>query len=140
MTALIDERRSTPAWMPLALRAAAIYNLCCALALSLWPTPIFQWLAMPATPAAMIQCIGMMVGVYALAYWIAARDLRRYWPLIVVGLLGKTLGPLGFLYHALTGALAWRSGLLVLGNDLIWWLPFWGMMAYAFRHRHEWRA
>jgi len=124
-----------PAWMIAVLRAAAVYNLLYALALSLWPQQIFDWLEMPHTPTPMIQCIGMMVGVYALGYWVAAQDLRRYWPLVAVGLLGKTLGPLGFLYHALNGVFVWRSGLFVLFSDLIWWPPFWWIGIYAIRNR-----
>jgi hypothetical protein len=124
-----------PAWMPLTLRLAALYNLLYAVALSLWPAQIFDALHLPATPDPMIRCIGMMVGVYAFGYWIAAQDLRRYWPLVVVGLLGKTLGPLGFLHGALTGVFEWRSGFFVLFSDLIWWAPFWAMTLYGIRHR-----
>jgi hypothetical protein len=127
---------NAPGWMPAALRLAAAYNLLYALALSIWPSQIFDALHLPTTPDVMIRCIGMMVGVYALAYWIAATDILRYWPLVVVGLLGKTLGPLGFLHGALTGIFEWRSVLFVLFSDLIWWAPFWAITIYGFRHRH----
>src|SRR5437764_5771863 len=33
----------------------------------------------------------MMVSVYGLAYWIGADDPVRYWPMVAVGLLGRTL-------------------------------------------------
>jgi hypothetical protein len=123
---------SAPNWMPLVLRLAALYNLLYAIVLSLWPAQLFNLLRLPATPDVIIRCIGMMVGVYALAYWIAAQDVPRYWPLVAVGLLGKTLGPLGFLHGALTGALSWRSGFFVLFSDLIWWPAFWVMTVYGF--------
>lgn len=132
--------RRTPAFMANVLRVAALYNLLYAVALTLWPAQIFHWLGMPGTPNPIIQCIGMMVGVYALAYWIAAEDLLRYWPLVVVGLIGKTLGPLGFLYNALTGVFSWHSGFFVVFSDLVWWVPFWWMSVYAFRLRHAWLA
>ena len=131
-------RHTAPAWMAAALRLAALYNLAYAIVLSLWPAQIFNWLAMPATPDAIVRCIGMMVGVYALAYWIAAQDLLRYWPLVVVGLVGKTLGPAGFFYGALTGVLEWRSGWFVAFSDLAWWVPFWAMTLFAFKHRDNW--
>jgi hypothetical protein len=38
--------------------------------------------------------------------------------------LGKTLGPVGFLFAALSGDLPWTGVLTVVTNDLIWWLPF----------------
>jgi hypothetical protein len=125
--------RPAPAWMPAVLRAAALYNLLYALALALWPVQIFAALHLPLTPPVMIRCIGMMVGVYALGYWVAAQDPRRYWPLIAVGLLGKTLGPLGFVHGALSGALEWRSVWFVAFSDLIWWAPFWVMTVRGFR-------
>ncbi|MGT2494433.1 hypothetical protein ACU4GD_38060 [Cupriavidus basilensis] len=84
-----------PAWMPAVLRLAALYNLLYAIALSLWPSQIFDWLGMPATPDAMIRCIGMMVGVYALGYWIAAQDMLRYWPLVGGGPGGQDAGAAG---------------------------------------------
>lgn len=127
-----------PRWMPLTLKLAALYNLGYALVLALWPQQVFHGLQMPATPTPIIQCIGMMVGIYALAYWIAAQDLLRYWPLVVVGLLGKTLGPLGFFHGALTGVFAWHSIWFVAFSDLIWWLPFWVMSLYGWRHRQDW--
>lgn len=129
-----DPVPAVPGWMPVVLRLAALYNLLYAVALSLWPSQIFDWLGMPATPDAMIRCIGMMVGVYALGYWIAAQDMLRYWPLVAVGLVGKTLGPMGFLHGALTGVFAWKSGLFVLFSDLAWWVPFWGMTLFALKH------
>jgi hypothetical protein len=64
------------------------------------------------------------VGVYAPAYRWAARDPWRHRHLIVIGLLGKVLGPLGFLWAAAKGELPWSFGWVNLTNDLIWWLPF----------------
>lgn len=126
-------KNDIPAWMPWVLRIAALYNLLYALLLTIWPTQTFEWLQMPATPEVMIRCIGMMVGIYALGYWIAAQDVLRYWPLVAVGIVGKTLGPLGFLQAALSGVLPWHSGMMLLFNDLIWWLPFWIIVVHCLR-------
>jgi len=122
-----------PAWMPWILRVAALYNLAYALLLALWPTQVFDWLQMPTTPDVMIRCIGMMVGIYALGYWIAAQDILRYWPLVLVGIVGKTLGPIGFLQSALSGVLPWHSGIMLVFNDLIWWVPFWMIVLHCLR-------
>lgn len=59
-----------------------------------------------------------------------------------VGFVGKTFGPIGFLYTALLGGLPWAFGLTILTNDLIWWPAFW---SFAFRHaiepvREAWRT
>jgi hypothetical protein len=70
------------------------------------------------------QCIGMIVAVYGFGYIVAASDPFRHWPIIAVGLLGKVLGPLGFLDSAISGSLPISFGLICVFNDLIWWLPF----------------
>jgi len=127
----------TPNWMPWLLRAAALYNVLYAILLSVWPAQVFIWLQMPETPDVMIRCIGMMVGVYALGYWIAAQDIVRYWPLVAVGIVGKTLGPIGFLASALSDAMPWHSGIMLIFNDLIWWVPFWLIVVYCLRVQEQ---
>ncbi len=122
-----------PRWMNLVMRAAGLYNLGYCLLLTFWPTETFRWLGMPETPDIMIRLIGMMVGVYALCYWIAGSDPVKYWPLVAVGIVGKTLGPLGFAYGLWVGVFAWQGGLMILFNDLIWWIPFWWVVLYALR-------
>ncbi len=69
-------------------------------------------------------CIGMIVGAYGLGYMIAARDPARHWPIVLVGLLGKILGPIGFVGAAVRGQLPWSMGVTILTNDLVWWIPF----------------
>jgi hypothetical protein len=41
-----------------------------------------------------------------------------------VGLTGKVLGPIGFALLLARGAWPVRAGVLVLTNDLVWWVPF----------------
>ncbi|HZP82139.1 MAG TPA: hypothetical protein VFB21_10900 [Chthonomonadaceae bacterium] len=50
------------------------------------------------------QCGGRIVGVYGIGYACAARDPLRHWPIVLVGLIGQLLGPLGFLLAARLGA------------------------------------
>ncbi|MCA9189753.1 MAG: hypothetical protein KDA99_29220, partial [Planctomycetales bacterium] len=71
---------------------------------------------------------------YGIGYAIAARDAARHWPIILVGLLGKILGPVGFLQAAWAGHLPWSWGIVNLANDLIWWLPFSAILYLAYRH------
>src|SRR5690606_22323944 len=70
------------------------------------------------------QCVGMIVGVYGIGYLIAAADPYRHWPIVLVGLLGKVFGPIGFAMALAQGSLPPLFGLTLLTNDLIWWLPF----------------
>lgn len=106
--------------------AAAIYNLAWGAVVSLFPNALFRLAGMePSNYPALVQCLGMVVGVYAPAYYLVARDPARYGPFIWIGLLGKTLGPVGFLVSALRGDLPWAFGVTILTNDLIWWPVFW---------------
>jgi hypothetical protein len=70
------------------------------------------------------QCVGMIVGVYGVGYWIAASDPKRHWPIVLVGLLGKIFGPIGFIQAYFAGEFNAKFGLTILTNDLIWWIPF----------------
>jgi len=70
------------------------------------------------------QCIGMIVGVYGIGYYLAAKDPARHWPVVFVGLLGKILGPIGFADAIVRGTLPLGFGWHIIFNDLIWWIPF----------------
>lgn len=107
------------------LIAAGIYNLAWGAAVVLFPEAPFRLLDLPAPDYIMIwQCLGMVIGVYGVGYLAASRDPLRHWPIVLVGLLGKIFGPIGFLYYAARGDLPWAAGLTILTNDLIWWYPF----------------
>jgi peroxiredoxin len=126
---------TAPAWAKNALYAAAIYNLIWGAIVIVAPLAIFRWAAMEEPRYPQIwQCVGMIVGVYGVGYWIAARDPFRHWPIILVGFLGKILGPIGFLDAALKGTLPWAWGATIITNDLIWWVPFASLLYLAFRH------
>jgi hypothetical protein len=107
------------------LRLAAAYNILWGGAVVLFPLLPFRWAGYPEPNYPQIwQCVGMIVGVYGVGYAIAARNPLVHWPIVLVGLLGKLFGPVGFLYYALRGALPWGFGWTILTNDLLWWLPF----------------
>lgn len=108
----------------LILFLAAIYNLAWGAIISFDPQLIL--FGNPETPfiLILIRCIGMLVGVYGIAYYFASKAPVRYWPLIFVGFIGKVLGPIGSAYYILTGELTSRFLYVNLLNDLIWLIPF----------------
>jgi hypothetical protein len=104
---------------------AAAYNVVFGAWAVVWPRAFFDLFAMdaPRYPA-IWQCLGMVVGVYGLGYAYAARRPDRAYPFIALGLLGKTLGPVGWVATVHAGEWPVRTFTLILFNDLVWWLPF----------------
>jgi hypothetical protein len=114
-----------PRWASLWLHVAAAYNLLWGAWVIAFPTHYFTLVGMdPPRYPELWQCVGMIVGVYGIGYAVAARDPLRHWPIVLVGLLGKVLGPIGFLQAILKGPLPWGFGWTLLTNDLVWWVPF----------------
>ena len=112
-------------WMRVVLGAAGIYNLLWGSWVVLFPAALFEWVGMtPINYPEIWQCVGMIVGVYGVGYLIAARDPVRFWPIVLVGLLGKVLGPAGMFLSISRGSLPDRMGWMCVANDLIWWGPF----------------
>jgi hypothetical protein len=123
-----------PPWMGRCLRLAAIYNLAWGGFAIAAPGAIFAWLGMDPPRYPMFwQCIGMIVGVYGVGYWIAASDPLRHWPIVLVGWLGKILGPIGFAGALWRGDLPIAFGVNIIFNDLIWWIPFTLILAAVLR-------
>jgi hypothetical protein len=108
--------------MQVVLVIAGIYNLLWGAVVILLPGWTLSHLGVdPGSGAAITQaiwqCVGMIVGVYGIGYLAAARDPARHWPIVLVGLLGKSMG--------------WT----ILTNDLAWWIPFALMLRLAWRRR-----
>jgi hypothetical protein len=109
----------------LSLTLAGIYNLAWGAWVVLFPAAFWNLMHLPLPNyISLWQCIGMIVGVYGIGYLAAASDPLRHWPIVLVGLLGKIFGPIGFVSQAIHGDLPWRFGLINVFNDLIWWVPF----------------
>jgi peroxiredoxin len=107
------------------LLAAGFYNLAWGSWVMLRPADIFTWSGADPNPYPQLwQAIGMFVFVWGIGYLIAASDPWRHWPIVLVGLLGRTLGPIGFLIAVSSGALPPAWGWTILTNDLIWWPAF----------------
>ena len=125
---------SAPRWMRNVLLVAAVYNIAWGTFVVLFPTLPFAWIGLePPNYPSLLRCLGMVIGVYGLGYGIAAGDPARHWPIVLVGLLGKIFGPIGFVLTASAGELPWSLGVTILTNDVAWWIPFGWMLVYAHR-------
>ncbi len=130
--------------MTVILILAGVYNLVWGSWVVLRPNDLFDWTGInrPTYPG-IWQCVGMIVGVYGIGYAIAAFDPLRHWPIVLVGFLGKILGPIGMLSTWLTfapdalGYLPLSWGWVNLTNDLIWWIPFGAILWAAYQSSHS---
>lgn len=120
---------------------AGLYNLVWGILVIVLPRQTMRWLGLPATtPVPLWQVVGMLVMVYAPAYWWAARRPDRFAHYILIGFIGKVLGPLGFAWGVTHGTLPWTFGLTIITNDLIWWPIFWRYLRAAARRAGGWLA
>ena len=105
--------------------AAGVYNL----AWGVFSIVDLQWLFRfagmpPQNYPEIFACLGMVVGLYGILYLEVARVPERGWLLAAVGLVGKVLGPIGWLGLVRSGQWPITTLVLCVPNDLIWWLPF----------------
>lgn len=120
-------------WPSIVLAAAACYNLVWGGWVVLFPGHVFGWLNMAPPEYPMIwQSVGMIVGVYGIGYAIAATDPEGHWPIVLVGLLGKVFGPIGFVYHYYLGNFPAGFWWVTVFNDLIWLWPFYLILRRAY--------
>jgi hypothetical protein len=100
---------------------AAAYNLAWGATVILFPNLPFEILDIPPVNYPFLMSgIGMFVAVYAYGYWVVSCEPLRYPQLVVIGLLGKTLGPVGWAFTVWRGEIPARTLLINVFNDLIW--------------------
>jgi len=129
-----DESCRRPGWMSPVLLVAAIYNVVWGGWVVLFPEVWFRFLGLaPPMYLELWQCIGMIVGCYGVGYAVASLNPVRYWPVVLVGLLGKVFGPIGFAWALIQGSLPLAFGWMIVFNDLIWWVPFAGILVFVYR-------
>jgi hypothetical protein len=109
---------------------AGLYNLGWGVYSAVNPQWLFKYAKMPLQNYPEIfACLGMVIGLYGILYLEVARVPERGWLLAAVGLLGKTLGPIGLITLVGRGQWPASTAILCLTNDLIWWIPF-GLYLY----------
>ena len=125
---------TSPRWMHYLLMVAGAYNGRWGAFVVIFPLTPFHWAGMePPRYTEIWQCVGMIVGVYGVGYAIAAFDPFRHWPIVLVGLLGKVLGPIGMIDAVWNGTLPANAAWVCVTNDVIWWLPFGLILWQAYR-------
>jgi hypothetical protein len=110
--------------------AAGLYNIGWGLFTALDPQWLFRYANMPLLNyPEVFACLGMVIGLYGVLYLEVARVPERGALLAAVGLVGKVLGPAGWLYLVWIGRWPIATLVMCVTNDLIWWIPF-GLYLY----------
>jgi hypothetical protein len=105
--------------------AAGIYNILWGIYAVADPQWFFRLTGLPQSNTPQIfATLGMVLGLYGILYLDVARRPTQGWLIAAVALTGKILGPLGLAYLIVIGTWPASTVILVLTNDLIWWLPF----------------
>jgi hypothetical protein len=120
-------------WARFILFLAAAYNIGWGIAVSLFPKLILFDDHSSRFMLIILQCVGMLVGVYGIAYYIASKDPAKYWPLVLVGYIGKILGPIGAFYYVYLGEIKKEFLIVNVFNDLIWLIPFTWLLYQAIK-------
>ena len=134
-----------PGWTRPVLKLAAIYNVLWGAITVIYPNWLFHLTGMePPSYPFIWQCVGMIVGVYGVGYWAASYNAYRHWPIVLVGMLGKIFGPMGYASGlVLSGQYGIKLpginevppqfGVTLITNDFIWWIPFTAMLYGTFK-------
>ena len=117
----------------LILTLAAVYNIFWGIWILIQPTVILFDDTNSIFVTIVLQCVGMLVGVYGIAYYFASLDPARYWPLVLVGLIGKILGPIGALNYIFSGQLDPDFFWVNVFNDIIWIYPFSWILYHVYK-------
>lgn len=104
---------------------AAAYNLLWGAYAAVDPQWLFRHAGMaPMSHPEVFATLGMVLALYGVLYLDVARVPEDGWLVGAVGLAGKILGPVGFAWLVLTGRWSPSGVVLILTNDLVWWIPF----------------
>jgi len=118
--------------------AAGIYNIAWGSYAVLDPQWFFRVSGLPLSNSPQIfATLGMVLGLYGVLYLDVARQPEHGWLIAAVGMAGKIFGPLGLFWLIVTGVWPVSTVVIVLTNDLIWWIPF-GLYLYDARPEGPW--
>lgn len=136
---MVTATKSVPKWYRLALVVASLQCLfwgvfilalpersALAYGFGRVPKELFLW-----------QGTGLIIFLFGVGYGIAATNPVQHWAVILIGLMAKSLGPVGMLWSVIQGEVSKNVLFLIPINDVVWWLPFSVMLFAAFRNRAE---
>ena len=125
----------TRPWMQITLLAAGIYNLIWGVVTILNPQRIFENLHL-ALPNYMImwQGIALVEILFGLGYLLASKQPFKHWIIVLLGFVLKLTIGISFIYLLLVNRLPANLFTHILANDLVWLLPFAGIIYFSFEN------
>lgn len=112
---------------------AGVYNLAFAAWAMIRPAGVFELLGVTPWPPAITRLLAASIGGFGLAWLYAAKRPERATLIVALGLLSKVLPPLAWGVAVAIGAWPGRTFLLILCDDLIWWIPLGAYLIRALR-------
>lgn len=136
MTRFSRQQANELKWVSTVLFLAALYNVVWGTIAVVAPVEMLAFVGVGSPSYVEFwQCIGMFVALYGVGYWFASTDPVRYWPFVLIGLIGKALGPIGTILAIISSRLPARFLWVNVTNDFLWWIPF----AWVLWAIHRWK-
>ena len=119
-------RSGTPCWQRIALLVAGLQCLIWGVFIIVWPerSSVAYGFAQPPAELFLWQGMGLVIVLFGIGYAIASQNPSQHWVIILIGLLSKSLGPIGMAWSVNQGDVSIRVLYLIPINDLIWLIPF----------------
>ena len=132
-------KANCPRWHGQMLKLAAACSIFSGLYSATLPESAMSMLNVEPQPgyAELWRYLGITLCIYGVGYWCASYAPVRHSLIVLIGLLGKILGPVGFLLAARNGSLPMLPGIVFLVNGLIWSIPFTAVLLHARRNQRS---
>ena len=130
-------RSETPRWQCIALFVAGLQCLIWGVFIIVWPerSSLTYGFAQPPAEKFLWQGTGLVIVLFGIGYGIASTNPSQHWVIILIGLLSKSLGPIGMAWSVNQGDVSRRVLYLIPINDLIWLIPFGLILLRVYRGR-----
>jgi small multidrug resistance pump len=116
----------SPRWHCITLVVAGLQCLIWGVFIILWPakSSLAYGFAQPPAELFLWQGTGLVIVLFGIGYVIASTNPLQHWLIVLIGLLGKSLGPIGMAWSVYHGQVSSNVLYLIPINDLIWLIPF----------------
>ncbi|MDN5216281.1 hypothetical protein QQ020_29705 [Fulvivirgaceae bacterium BMA12] len=113
-----------PPWMRGILLLASVYGLVWGLFIYNFPDAFFQWITESGKDSpTLIEYAGISNLLFSLLCFVSALYPKKYWYLIIIGLLSKIIDPIWFYFEIMNQQANKKFLFYVLMNDIAWVIP-----------------